>query len=144
RPLVDEYFNNDTFDLGVQHPEADLRAAVEGVSLVASADRGTFRTYPRSFATSLALVRNPIVNPIYRAVRDGGHVRLRKHVSPAYVKRIEARTGTRVPADYQLDPASLKSGSGIRLKSDDRGYLARLVRDLVAVDAPNGYVRHGM
>ncbi|MFL6623387.1 MAG: methyltransferase domain-containing protein [Sulfurifustis sp.] len=144
RPLVDEYFNNDTFDLGVQHPEADLRAAVEGVSLVASADRGIFRTYPRSFATSLALVRNPIVNPIYRAVRDGGHVRLRKHVSPAYVKRIEARTGTRVPADYQLDPTSLKSGSGIRLKSDDRGYLARLVRDLVAVDAPNGYVRHGM
>lgn len=143
RPMVDEYFNNDVFDLGAQHPEAELRSAVEGVSLVASAGTSVFRAYPRSFAASLALVRNPIVNPIYRAVHEGRQVLLRKHVSPEYQKRIEARTGTRVPADYLLDPALLKSGSGIQLKSDDRGYLARLVRDLVAVDAPNGYVRQG-
>lgn len=144
RPMIDEYFNDDVFDLSAQHPEAELNAAVDGVSLVASANRAVFRAYPRSFAASLALVRNPIVNPIFRAVRDGRELVLRKHVSPAYAARIEARAGNRVPADYRLDPGSLKSGSGIRLKGDDRGYLARLVRDLVAIDVPNGYVKQGM
>lgn len=140
RALIDGYFQDDGVDLAKRWGDEALNASIDGISLVASANTEFFRAHQGSFASALDRVRNPILNPIYQAIRNDTEIVLRKQVSASYRERIEARTGTRVLPDYRLDPACMTGTGREALRCNDPAYLRNLLRDLIALDAPRHYV----
>jgi SAM-dependent methyltransferase/uncharacterized protein YbaR (Trm112 family) len=136
--LVHDYFFNDTLDLSRQWSAAELAAAQQGLSLVASADPSVFVRREGLWKQRISSMQRPLINPVYQISGRPGGWQLKRRTNGSFAKTLSGGSKACVPETLRMEWPIDAEGLA-NLKETDPLVFGELARSLVVLDLPDRF-----
>jgi SAM-dependent methyltransferase len=138
--VVADYITSGTLDLSRRWTTEELDQALGGLSLVAARSDAAFTVYGGLLDTYINSMRNPVLNPAYSVTGSNGRISVERRVGPPYTAERTIAGCEMLPKKMEIGISPLDSAHLLAARDSERDALRELVRRLVVVDVPDGYV----
>ncbi len=136
--VFDDFLKNDILNLLDNFTPGELEQA-DALMLVASNNRAVFENYSNIGEQYFRLDDRLVLNPLYRQLREGSSVRLRKKWPTGFIEAENLTADKIMPDSYVLDEEIIRLVRDNKIAQIDACKITELMKKFILIYAPKKY-----